>query len=205
MTTHRPPLVTDRMFPWTWNSRYYMMTPLATYGREDIFANPHLPADKKLHAAAVEGGEFMKDAYAPPHKAVSLVRRVGRKAMVGAGLYFHLFLMDKFVSKGLLDRNTSPYFYMTLYEKAIYCFLPNKNKPNEEDLLKLFREARLESNYKSVSMWTYRLRSERVPKSYFDKPPVSYDADRRTSGFVEWAFWMVGLESFGKSVVPEAW
>lgn len=69
--------------------------------------------------------------------------------------------------------------------------------------MKLFREARLESNYKSVSMWTYRLRSERVPKSYFDKPPVSYDADRRTSGFVEWAFWMVGLESFGKSVVPE--
>jgi len=200
MTTHRPPLVTDKMMPWFWNSRYYMMTPLATYGREDIFANPHLPPGKRMTATAVEGGEFLKDAYPRPIAPIRALRWVSRKTVVGFGVYFHLFMLDKAVSKGLLDRERSPYYYMTLYEKTVYLLLPNRNKPSEEDMLKLMREARLEGSYKSVNMWTYRLRSERVPKSYFDTPPASYQPDRRIEGFLHWAGWAVGLEDLGRSL-----
>ena len=64
----------------------------------------------------------------------------------------------------------------------------------------LMREARLEMPYKSVNMWTYRLRSERIPKSYFDAPPSSYDEGNRSTGFAEWACESIGLGGLGKTL-----
>ena len=67
-------------------------------------------------------------------------------------------------------------------------------------MMKLLGEAKLEAPYRSVNFWTYRLRTERIPTSYFDVDslPRSYEEGNRTEGPFHWLCWMLGMESVAK-------
>eukprot|EP00906_Rhabdomonas_costata_P000814 RCo001095 len=185
MTEYRPLPVGTRYFPMLFNVRHWGTMPVLYGNREDVFLNPILKVDGKpqLVAKSYPNGEFMRQVTAPSNPLSKVLRRATLLAFAAAGLYLHLDIADGAVSHLVFAQSYSPYKLMTLREKFIYTFVPNKNKPSRSDMLKLLIEARREVPKQGVDFWTYRLKSGRVPKVLFVEPPPSYRPENRVENF----------------------
>eukprot|EP01010_Urceolus_cornutus_P001166 NODE_1688_length_789_cov_315.745946_g1311_i0.p1 GENE.NODE_1688_length_789_cov_315.745946_g1311_i0~~NODE_1688_length_789_cov_315.745946_g1311_i0.p1 ORF type:complete len:215 (-),score=34.47 NODE_1688_length_789_cov_315.745946_g1311_i0:143-736(-) len=193
MTDHRQPLVTPRLFPLWWSMREEICTPWLTANREDVFFNHRLPPNEQLVASRYKGGDYHFQTAAPRN----LFRRLGSKGfkhtLAAFGVYIHLYAVDRLASRFFCDQWSSPYYYMSLREKVIWLTVPNRCKPDYDDMYKMCREAALEVPWKGVNMWSYRLETGRVPRSFFDDPPLPYQKDKLVNGFRGWLNLTMGI------------
>eukprot|EP01012_Entosiphon_sulcatum_P029180 TRINITY_DN3550_c0_g1_i1.p2 TRINITY_DN3550_c0_g1~~TRINITY_DN3550_c0_g1_i1.p2 ORF type:complete len:140 (-),score=41.52 TRINITY_DN3550_c0_g1_i1:68-487(-) len=108
----------------------------------------------------------------------SPAKRALDAVLIAAGLYAPLHFTDRFYCGYFIGQDSLPR-QLTLFEKAVYYFVPNDKKLNEQDMLKLYWEAKMEYPYRGVDVFNYRLKSKRTPDIYFSEWPPKYVQEKQ--------------------------